>query len=179
MAPRMHDPDTRRNLTGNYLTILSYHPVTTRQTREHGAWFCLGESLEYKHFDLCYSFKTLVHAEYGSLQNLHEVAWNYRNNQAKVFGTGLDVRMSYDKALRKPHCFYVWLVYRHLWELWGPERPPGHPGSGMPHSCWWVRQVSSVVQEGRPLEAPGSWRPGGKSCHRSRKMTVVTLTIRC
>ena len=100
MVPGMHDLDNRWNLTGNYLAILSYHLVTTRQTREHGAQFCLGESPEYKHFDLCYSFETLVCAEYGNLQNLHEVAWNYQNNWAKVFGTGPDVRMSYDKALR-------------------------------------------------------------------------------
>ena len=99
MSPRMHDPDTRRNLTGNYLTILSYHLVTTRQTREHGAQFCLGESPEYKCFDLCYSFKTLVCAEYGSLQNLHEAAWNYQNNQAKCL---VPVRMSGCHTAR--HC---------------------------------------------------------------------------
>ena len=68
MVPRMHDPDARRNLTGNYVDILSYHPVTTRQTWEHGAQFCLGESPEYKCFDLCYNFKTLVRVEYGSVQ---------------------------------------------------------------------------------------------------------------
>ena len=99
MAPRMHDPDTRRNLTGNYASIFSYHPVTTRQTWEHSTWFCLGESPGYKHFDLCYSFKALVHIEYRSVQRLHEAAWNYQNNWAKVFGTGQDTRMSYEKAL--------------------------------------------------------------------------------
>ena len=108
MAPGIHDPDTRRNLTGNYLTILSYHLVTTRQTWEHGAQFCLEESPEYKSFDLCYSFKTLIHAEYGSLQNLHKAAWNYWNNQAKVFGTGPDVIR---QGIVKPHHFYVWLLH--------------------------------------------------------------------
>ena len=68
MVPRMHDPDAHRNLTGNYVDILSYHLVTTRQTWEHGAQFCLGESPEYKCFDLCYNFKTLVRVEYGSVQ---------------------------------------------------------------------------------------------------------------
>ena len=96
----MHGPDTRRNLNGNYVSVLSYHPVTTRQTREHGARFCLGESPGFKYFDLCYSFKALVHQEYGSVRRLHDAAWNYRNNWAKVFGTGPDVRMSYEKALR-------------------------------------------------------------------------------
>ena len=96
----MHGPDTRWNLNGNYVSVLSYHPVTTRQTREHGARFCLGESPGFKYFDLCYSFKTLVSLEYGSVRQLHEAAWNYRNNRAKVFGTGPDVWMSYKKALR-------------------------------------------------------------------------------
>ena len=99
MASGMHDPDTRRNLTGYHVSTFSYHPVTTRQTREHGARFCLMESPEYKCFDLCYSFKTLVCVEYGSLQQLHDAAWNYWNNWAKIFGTGQDVRMSYEKAL--------------------------------------------------------------------------------
>ena len=55
MAPRMHDLETRRNLTSNYVSILSYHPVTTRQNCEHGVQLCLGESPEFKCFDLCYT----------------------------------------------------------------------------------------------------------------------------
>ena len=58
MAPRMHDPDTCRNLTGNHLIILSYYLVTTRQTQEHGALFCLGESPEFKCFDLLKPWST-------------------------------------------------------------------------------------------------------------------------
>ena len=123
MAPGMHDLDTCRNLTGNYLTVLSYHSVTTRQTREHSARFCLGESPEYKHFDLCYSFKTLVCVEYSSLQRLHEVAWNYRNNWAKLFGTSQDVRMSYDKALRNIIIF-MFGYYINAFESYGARK--GH-----------------------------------------------------
>ena len=119
----MHDLNTRWNLTGNYLTVLSYHLVTTRQTREHGAQFCLGESPEYKCFDLYYSFKTLVCVEYGSLQRLHEAAWNYQNNQAKVFGTGQDVRMSYDKALRNLIIF-MFGYYIDTFESYGAQK--GH-----------------------------------------------------
>ena len=100
MAPRMHDPDTHWNLTGNYVSILPYHPVNTTQTLEHGARFCLGESPGFKYFDLCYSFKALVSLEYRSVQRLHEAVWNNWNNWAKVFGTGPDVWMSYEKALR-------------------------------------------------------------------------------
>ena len=102
---------------------MSYHLVTTRQTREHGASFCLGESPEYKCFDLCNSFKTLVHTEYGTLVNLHEVAWNYRNNRAKVFGTGPDVRMSYDKALRNLIVF-MFGYYIDTFESYGARK--GH-----------------------------------------------------
>ena len=55
------------------------------------------------------SFKALVHIEYGSVQQLHKVVLNYWNNWAKVFGTGLDVRMSYEKALRNLIVF----MFRH------------------------------------------------------------------
>ena len=96
----MHGPDTRRNLNGNYVSVLSYHPVTTRQTWEHGARFCLGESPGFKYFDLCYSFKALVPQEYGSVWRQHDAVWNYRNNRAKKVSSGPDVRMSYEKALR-------------------------------------------------------------------------------
>ena len=68
MVPGMHDPDTHRNLNGNYVSVLSYHPVTTRQTKEHSAQFCLGEGPGFKYFDLCYSFKALVRLEYGSVR---------------------------------------------------------------------------------------------------------------
>ena len=67
---------------------------------EHGARFCLGESPGFKYFDLCHSFKALVSLGYGSVRRLHDAACNYWNNQAKVFGTGPDVWMSYEKALR-------------------------------------------------------------------------------
>ena len=96
----MHGPDTRWNLNGNYISVMSYHPATTRQTQEYGAWFCLGEIPGFKYFDLYYSFKALVKQEYGSVWRLHDAAWSYRNNRAKVFSTGPDVRMSYEKALR-------------------------------------------------------------------------------
>ena len=114
----MHDPDTRQNLNGNYVSVLSYHPVTTRQTREHGARFCLGESPGFKYFDLCYSFKALVSLEYGSVWRLHEAAWNYRNNRAKVFGTGLDVRMLHEKALRNLIVF-MFSYYIDAFECYG------------------------------------------------------------
>ena len=118
MAPGMHDLDIRQNLTGNYVDVLSYHPVTTRQTWEHGAWFCLGESPEFKCFDLCYSFKILVLAEYRSVQRLHEVAWNYWNNWAKVFGTSQDIQMSYEKALRNLIIF-IFRYYIDIFECHG------------------------------------------------------------
>ena len=30
------NPEAPSNLTGNYVSILAYHPVTVRQSREHG-----------------------------------------------------------------------------------------------------------------------------------------------
>ena len=99
MVPGQHALDAHRNLTGNYATILSYHPITIRQNREHGAPFCLGESLEYKQFDLCYSFNTLVHLEYGGFGQLHKAMWNYRNNWVATFNRREDASMSYEKAL--------------------------------------------------------------------------------
>ena len=123
MVPGMHDPDTRWNLTGNYVSILSYHPVTSIQTREHSTQFCLGESPGFKYFDLCYSFKALVYLEYGSVRRLHEAAWNYWNNWAKVFGMGPDVRMLYKKALRNLIVF-MFDYYINAFECHGAQK--GH-----------------------------------------------------
>ena len=81
------------------MNISEYHPVTVRQSLGHGAQFCLGESPEYKCFDLCYSFKTLVQAEYGGVKQLHDATWNYRNNQLSVYGKCEDAQMLYEKAL--------------------------------------------------------------------------------
>ena len=155
MAPRMHDPDTCQNLNGNYVSVLSYHPVTNRQTREHSARFCLGESPGFKYFDLCYSFKTLVRLEYGSVQRLHEAAWNYQNNRAKVFGTGPDVQMLYEKSTLKSHRVHVRLLHRCLRVLWSSERPPGYTGVRMLHSGRPTGKVSPLVQTSGPSEARG------------------------
>ena len=100
MAPRQHALDAHQNLTGNYHFILSYHPITVRQNQDHSAPFCLGESPEFKQFDLCYSFNTLVCLEYGGFGQLHEAAWNYRNNQVAFFNHHEDAWMSYEKALQ-------------------------------------------------------------------------------
>ena len=99
--------------------------LTTRLPQgkpRNSARFCLGESPGFKYFDLCYSFKTLVRLEYGSVQRLHEAAWNYQNNRAKVFGTGPDVRMSYEKALR--NLVFMFGYYIHAFECYGARK--GH-----------------------------------------------------
>ena len=58
------------------------------------------ESPEFKHFDLCYSFKALVCREYGRLKQLHDATWNYRNNWCSAFGKQQeDTWISYKKAL--------------------------------------------------------------------------------
>ena len=99
MVPGQHAPDAHRNLTGNYNFNCS-HPISIRQNRDHGAPFCLGENPDSKCFDLCYSFKTLVRLDYGGFGQLHQAAWNYRNNQVAAFARLEDNRMSYEKALQ-------------------------------------------------------------------------------
>ena len=99
MVPGQHAPDAHWNLTGNYNFNCS-HPVSIRQNWDHSALFCLGENPDFKRFDLCYSFKTLVHLEYGGFGQLHQAAWNYRNNRVAAFARSEDTRMSYEKALR-------------------------------------------------------------------------------
>ena len=99
MAPGQHAPDAHRNLTSNYIFNCS-HPISIRQNRDHGAPLCLGENPDFKRFDLCYSFKTLVRLDYGGFRQLHQAAWNYRNNRVAAFARSEDNRMSYKKALR-------------------------------------------------------------------------------
>ena len=59
-----------------------------------------GENLDFKQFDLCYSFKALVHLEYSGFGSLYEAAWNYRNNRVAAFNHAEDACMSYEKALQ-------------------------------------------------------------------------------
>ena len=99
MAPGQHAPDAHQNLTSNYNFNYSYHPITIRQNWENGAPFCLGENLDFKQFDLCYSFKALVHVEYRGFASLHKAAWNYWNNWVAAFNHSEDACMSYEKGL--------------------------------------------------------------------------------
>ena len=99
MAPGQHALEAHWNLTGNYNFSCS-HPISIRQNLDHGAPFCLGENLDSKCFDLCYSFKTLVRLDYGGFGQLHQAAWNYRNNRVAAFAQSQDNPMSYEKALR-------------------------------------------------------------------------------
>ena len=100
MAPVVHRQSNSQKLTSDYFSILQYHPITVRQSPGPGAWFCLGEGLEFKCFDLCYSFKMIIWTEYSGLKQLHDTTWNYRNNQLSILGDRRDTRMSYEKALR-------------------------------------------------------------------------------
>ena len=99
MVPGQHAPDAHRNLTSKYNFSCS-HPISIWQNQDHGAPFCLGENPDFKRFDLCYSFKTLVRLDYGGFGQLHQAAWNYRNNRVAAFTRSEDNRMSYEKALR-------------------------------------------------------------------------------
>ena len=110
MAPRQHAPDAHRNLTSNYNFNCS-HPISIRQNWDHVAPFCLGENPDSKRFDLCYSFKTLVRLDYGGFGQLHQAAWNYRNNRVAAFAQLEDNCMSYEKVLRN---LIVFLLLRPL-----------------------------------------------------------------
>ena len=98
MVPGQHAPDAYQNLTSNYIFNCS-HPIGIRQNWDHGVPLCLGENPGFKHFDLCYSFKTLVCLDYGGFGQLHQAAWNYQNNRVAAFARSEDNRMSYEKAL--------------------------------------------------------------------------------
>ena len=131
MAPRQHAPDAHQNLTGNYDFNYSYHPITIVQNWENGALFCLGENPDFKQFDLCYSFKALVHLEYGGFGSLHEAAWNYWNNQVATFNHSEDARMSYKKALWNLVVF-LFVHYIEAFECHGAwQGHRGHLGAGM------------------------------------------------
>ena len=94
----MHRMPTRTLLV-IIISIVTIQLVSGKN-QDHGAPFCLGENPDFKCFDLCYSFKTLVHLDYGGFGQLHQAAWNYRNNQVAAFARSEDNRMSYEKALR-------------------------------------------------------------------------------
>ena len=64
-GPRFQD---HNELTGEGINgIISYWPAS-QKTRWHNAHICLGETRTdaFNRFDLCYSFKLLCQAEYGS-----------------------------------------------------------------------------------------------------------------
>ena len=70
------------SLTGEGITsVISYWP-TSQRSCWYNARICLGENPAetYKHFDLCYSFKILCQAKYGSTQQLHLATKNYVRN---------------------------------------------------------------------------------------------------
>ena len=65
----------------------------------HDACICLGENSAetYKHFDLCYSFKILCRAEYGSTRQLHLATKNYVRNYTAT--QPQNQRITYEQAL--------------------------------------------------------------------------------
>ena len=81
------------------MSIINYHPMLPRKSREHCALLCLGEITSLcKRLDLRYSFEALVNAEYGRRNHLHFATQNYmtnvRKDNSKVSG------ITYEKALR-------------------------------------------------------------------------------
>ena len=87
-------------LTGEgIISVVSYWP-TSQRTYWHNAPICLGENPAetYKHFDLCYSFKVLCRAEYGSTWQLHLAAKNYMRNYTA--GQNQNQQITYERALQ-------------------------------------------------------------------------------
>ena len=97
MVPGQHTPDAHWNLTSNYNFNCS-HPISIRQNRDHGAPFCLGENQILN--ILIFVLRPLVCLEYGGFGQLHQAAWNYRNNRVAAFARSEDTHMSYEKALQ-------------------------------------------------------------------------------
>ena len=159
MAPGQHAPDAHQNLTGNYDFNCSYHPISIRQNRENSAPFCLGENPNYKCFDLCYSFKTLVHLEYGGFGQLHKAAWNYRNNWVAAFNHSEDTRMSYKKALQN----LVVFLFAHYIEAFECH------GARQGHRAILVLECLTVADElgwyHRWYKRANLWKPGIEKTH--------------
>ena len=158
MAPGQHAPDAHWNLTGNY-DFNCFHPISIRQNRENGALFCLGENLDYKCFDLCYSFKTLVHLEYGGFGQLHEAVWNYRNNQVAAFAHSEDAHMSYEKALRNLVVF-LFAHYIEAFECHGARQ--GHQAI-LALEC--LTMVDELGQYHQWYKRADLWKPGIEKTH--------------
>ena len=88
------------SLTGEGITsVISYWPMSQRSCW-YDARICLGENPveTYKRFDLCYSFKILCRAEYGSTRQLHLATKNYVRNYTA--GQHQNRRITYERALR-------------------------------------------------------------------------------
>ena len=99
MAPVACREPEHDTLTGEGITsVISYWPMGQR-TYWHDAHICLGENPTetYKHFDLCYSFKVLCRADYGSTRQLHLAARNYMRNYTA--GLIQNQRITYERAL--------------------------------------------------------------------------------
>ena len=83
------------------------------------------------------------------------MAWNYQNNRAKVFGMGLDVRMSYERALRNLIMF-MFGYYIDAFECHGARK--GH-WAILALKCFMVEaswEGSTVGTSGRTFGSPGS-----------------------
>ena len=100
MAPVACREPEHDSLTGEGITsVISYWP-TSQRSCWHDACICLGENPAetYKCFDLCYSFKILCRAEYGSTQQLHLAAKTYVHNYTA--GQPQNRQITYERALQ-------------------------------------------------------------------------------
>ena len=117
--------------------------------------------------------------EYGSVWRLHEAAWNCRNNRAKVFGTGPDVRMSYEKALRNLIVFMFGYFIDAL-ECHGARK--GHQAI-LALECFTVADQLGRFHrwyKQADLQKPGVMKTGWKELSaRTPRRLLVPLIIPC
>ena len=151
MAPiACREPDcdalTREGIT----SVILYWPISQR-TYWHDGHICLGEnpSKTFKHFDLCYSFKLLCHAEYGGTLELDLANKNYMQNYSLSAEQHNNRRIPYESALRILTFFMFSHYINHLENTgpWRAVRP------------WWCTKVPTIKSP-RNGQAGIRWKPG-------------------
>ena len=132
-GPRYRD---RNELTRErIINIISYLP-SSQKTPWYNACICLGENrtLALNRLDLCYSFKTLCHVEYGGTCQLHIAAKNYKRNYPLSTRLHQNWQITYERALRN---LTVLMFSHHVHLLENSGSLEGHQ-TLMVHECFKV-----------------------------------------
>ena len=114
MAPGACRESSSASITDTLVTLVNYHPVSSRKSRHHCAVLCLGEGLTRARLnclDLRCSFEALINVEYGGRDHLDFAARNYIEN-VKREETGV-AEITYERALQN----LVVAMYGHYVDL--------------------------------------------------------------